>query len=377
MYQNQTSQEIEHSKYPTKEMGIHQSEDTWKMGLNDLSQESKKIVNVVEYAYNLFQEEKETQNLNENKARLWFWKNVAFVFSIGAIFEQTDHDIFDQIQLYFDRHEDAFFPNQCLVYDYRHSTIVSKIESLYDIGAGNYHLMLALVVKSDADLKNAPEPIYSKMGPVIASINIEEIVDIMIEVFAKYGAVKKFLGSTITGTLGISQDLSKSGVNGLPREMLKDESIRRMYRKGFLDFEANDGYELVNPEIKYHPDIVTKEWFDEDEDEIVRRRIPKVKNRSQGAAAYIKRTNNQNSLYNQIHNPHQIIQKSSKDDKKAVQLKMEFYQETLQNRVDKPNVEIYEIDNYAELTPTEQFIENATARDKVVICPHIQQIEDY
>ena len=56
---------------------------------------------------------------------------------------------------------------------------------------------------------------------------------------------------------------------------------------------------------------------------------------------------------------------------------MEFYQETAKNRVDKPNVEIYEIDNYADLTPTEQFIENATSRNKVVICPHIQQIEDY
>ena len=376
MYRKQTSQEIEHSTYPMKEMGIHQSEDTWKMGLNDLSGESKKIVNLIEHAYNLYQEEKETENLNENKARLWFWKNVTFVFSIGAIFEQTDHDIFDQIQLYFDRHEDSFLPNQCLVYDYRHSTIISKIETLYDIGAGNYHLLLALVVKSDADLKNAPEPIYSKMGPVIASINIEEIVDIMIEVFGKYGAVKKFLGSTITGTLGISKDLSKSGVNGLPRDMLKDASIRRMYRKGFLDFEANDGYELVNPEMRYHPDITDKEWFD-DEEEIIKRRIPKNKKRNGEAAAYIKRTNTQNSLYNQIHNPNQIIQKVSKDDKKGVQFKMEFYQETAQNRIDKPNVEIYEIDDYANLTPTEQFIENATSRDKVVICPHIQQINDY
>lgn len=367
----QSSQFLEHEKIPVKDMGINQSENTWHMGLNDLTIPSKEIIQTMEYAYNLFQEERETQNINENKPRLWFWNNVSFVFSIGAIFEANDHQVFDQIMLYFDKHEDAFLPNKVLVQDYKNSKIVENIERYYDIGSGNYHLLMAIIVTSDDDLNNAPESIYQRYGPVFGSVNMVEIVDTMIEVFTKYGAVKQFLGPTIKGTLGISYDMSKSGTTGMPREYLRDDSVRRMYRKGFLDFEANDGYEEVNPMIIHHPDSVRRQWFNEEQEGTNFRKSAKIKSRNGTSQAPIKRTNTQNSLYNQLHNPVEIIQTPHISDMKAVQYKMDFYKETIQNRQDKPNYELYTIDGYDTMSNSDKYIANATSTDQSVICPHI------
>ncbi len=368
---SKTSQEIEHGSNPIKEMGIRQSENTWHMDMNDVTIPSKEIVHTMEYAYNLFSEERETENVNENAPKIWFWKNVAFVFSIGAIFEENDHKIFDQMMLYFDKHEDAYFPNKNLVYDYRHSNIVKHIENFYDISPGNYHLLMSVVVMNADDLANAPEPIYRKYGPVFASVDIKEIVHTMMELFTKYGAVKKYLGATLRGTLGIAYDVSKSGTHGLPREMLKDESIRRMYRKGFLDFEANDGYEEIKPEMMYHPDAVKRQWFDEEDNGNNFRKRRKLQGRGKGTAGYIRRSNNQHSLYNQIHNPVEIVQKPSGDEMKAVQYRMDFYKETAQNRIDKPQYEIYEIEGYETMDNSDKHVESTIASEKDVICPHI------
>jgi hypothetical protein len=366
-----TPQEVEHGEFKMKDMGIYQSNNTWRMGLHDLTKESKNIVDTMQHTYDLFNVERETEYINENRPRIWFWKNVSFVFSIGSIFEQTDNAVFDELMLFFDRHQDTFFPNQCLVYDFRHSAVVENIEITYDISPGNYHILMSIIVNSDTDLDNAPETIYSSFGPVITLTNMQEIVSTILELFAKYGAVKQFMEPTLLGTMGISYDMSKGGQHGMPREFLKDESIRRMYRKGFLDLEANDGYELVNPDFKYHPGLDQRQWFDEDEDGLNFRKPAKHKERSKGAMAYIKKNNTHNSLYNQLHNKTQIITKEKPEEMKAVQYKVDFYRETEQNQKDKPTMQIYNIENYDKLSTYDQFIENTMAREKEVICPHM------
>ena len=113
-----TAQDIEHSTISAAELGIYHAPDTWKLELVDNTEATKDVINTMEYTFKLFEEETDTNNLNENAARLWFWKNISFVFSIGSIFEKHDHDVFDQLMLYFDRHQDSFFPNEYFVYHY-------------------------------------------------------------------------------------------------------------------------------------------------------------------------------------------------------------------------------------------------------------------
>lgn len=365
------SQNLEHQDFSAKDLGVKQSENTFKLQLPNYNKEIKEIINNVNYTQQLFNDESETKFINENKSKIWFWNNVIFVFGIGTIFEDSDHEIFNQIMLYFDKKRDCYFPNKYLVENYKNSKIIESIEDQFNYSRGNYHLIFSLVVNSNKDLDNASESLFSNYGPVFCSTDYQEIVDIIIEMFSKYGAVQNLFNTSQISTFGVSRDISKGGQNGLPREMLRDEGVRRTYRQGFLDLNANDGYEEVNPNILENPNSVNRFWFSEDNESQIYRKP----NKNKTQLKELKRPHGQQSLYNQIHSKTPIVDNKRLNNEKAIQFKMDFYKETVQNTINKPSIEMYEIDNYENLSNTDKFIENATSRNKTVVCPHINLSE--
>ena len=84
----------------------------------------------------------------------------------------------------------------------------------------------------------------------------------------------------------------------------------------------------------------------------------------------VKRTTNQ-SLYNQLHNKQEIIQHNPMNDKKAIQYKMDYYQETESNRIEKPSYQLYEIDEYENMDPSEKYLTNVISKSRGVVCPTI------
>ena len=303
-------------------------EDTWRndkmeIGLDNpnIYTKTSKITNIVKYANDIMNYANETEYVNENKPKLWIWKHLKFIFSTGKIYEQTDRVILDKIINYFDKSEKTFIPCEYNISNYENE-VIKNLEETYDIDNGNYHIMLIpYVLCSDTnDLKNAPEEIFTMVGPVDAYIDINRIVDYILEINYKYACVISDLPEK-------TQEYVYAGV---PREfgdVEHREYQKKITRKGFdgntmlMDNSDNIEFDGINRSVasKYQREVAGNNInpnVNKRKGKSLRQRIKEDIMDSRGIIADI--------------------------NSKGVHLRMNDYYETNKNKEDKPMYYLYE-----------------------------------
>ena len=73
------------------------------LGVQDKTEDVKRAKYVIDYMGQTFEHAKTSEYLNENQNKLWFWENIAFLFSVGKIFRDEDRLMFNEIVGYFDK----------------------------------------------------------------------------------------------------------------------------------------------------------------------------------------------------------------------------------------------------------------------------------
>lgn len=129
--------------------------------------------------------------LNATKERLWFRKNVAFIFGIGAIYDEEDEAIMNTVlSMFNDNRDGGYFGNHYQVESYENSALIQEIEKKLKIGNGNYHVFLAPVVYAKGDeLKQAPEAQFTRFGIVNKFMKWQTITEYLQSLMAKYGLI--------------------------------------------------------------------------------------------------------------------------------------------------------------------------------------------
>lgn len=117
-------------------------------------------------------------------------EHLKIIFSIGMVFSKRDQRRFDLILDYFNRHAPSYIglPYETLTYE---NPIVQTIETLYEIGNGNYHLLMVLV--NPLNNKPCDQPLTS----------IDEIEELIIEFHQTWGVRNpniKAVGNNFTRT---------------------------------------------------------------------------------------------------------------------------------------------------------------------------------
>ena len=129
--------------------------------------------------------------VNASNARVWVAQNVAFVFATGAIFDKNDKQFLDSVIDFFNDKNNSYLPCSFNSYPYS-SDIIKKFEKLEAIGNGNYHMCCFVVcyAKKD-DLKDAPEPMFTRRGITEHMIDMVEIRDEISRFMGLYGFTKE------------------------------------------------------------------------------------------------------------------------------------------------------------------------------------------
>ena len=383
----------------SKELDIWQNKDySFGLGVPNLTEAQNQVKYYTDYANNSFKNEKETTYLNEKKDKLWVWKNLGFIFSIGVVFEEDDQKIMSEIIKYFDNSSSSFIPCQHQVLNYN-DDFIKIVEKKFGIHNGNYHYILIpfVLTEDETELKQAPEHRYSYFGPVNVFQTPNDIVNYIIEVNNFYGAVKSELTPSVGNYLGISSYSNETnrkiyGDHGSVRTMnptsfnwqLHGDNPRRIQRKGYIDLDSSDFYELINPQQGYERVAPNKNWGEDSElldQNTTYRRPMKAYHRenpgvnigwlnkegySQNQSSH--RKNGKKSLYNQINNAREGfgLSEGKISDVKGVHLKMNDYYETNENRIEKPNYVIYE-STESELNGPDKFIDSVVQREQMPV----------
>jgi hypothetical protein len=129
--------------------------------------------------------------INTRPDNVWFAANVAFVFGKGAIFDDDDDRTFNTVLNAFinDFHGKGFLINQVLIEDYKESQTLQELEKKLHISNGNYHMCLIPVVLNGADLTQAPEPMFRKLGPINKFMQWSTIKDFISRCISAYAFV--------------------------------------------------------------------------------------------------------------------------------------------------------------------------------------------
>lgn len=367
-----SSQDIELNKIPTSiQWDGWQAPTSFGLSLKNITKEKDEIKYLMDYTNNLFETKKTTAYLNENTPKLWFWKHVTLIFSIGVVYEEEDKQILDAILKYFNKKDDVFIPNNYKLFDYRNE-LIKTIEKEFDIGPGNYHFMLVPFVTTDDKeiLKDAPESVYSAYGPLTPFVDLDNAVSYIIEINNKYGAVKSGMTEDVAKILHINlnkdiedQNPGQSGTYGQARKMTYDPMNRRIQRQGYIDFATGDGItsvevgqdllNLMNPEQQIDPTLA-RQWFDENQEGLNYRHAVKPAHRDINGldctppeAFKDQRFQGKNSLYNQIARTYNGMDRQHLGiipDQKAIHYKADDYYETESNKEIKPSYELYDIE---------------------------------
>lgn len=354
----------------------HNTETEFILDVPDRSKEKEDIRYVNDYANKLFDSMKETTYINENQDKLWFWNNVSFLISTGIIFEETDVLVLNEVMSFFDKTENSFLPNAYRVLNYK-SEIVKKIEKEFDIGNGNYHAMLVpFVITTDKKtLEAAPETAYTVSGPMSPLVELEDIVEFIMEVNYKYAAVSSAMGPRLKkqlGTFGIERELNPTTENPYLHG-----STRRIVRKGYLDPNTNDAYELINPEQEIRGP--SRQYFDENDGFHYRKPVTGFHRAVGGtdiggpSGQQVKRTQGKQSLYNQIAADEAGcgIYRGEINNTLGVHYRINDYYETTSNKKDKPSYQVYDYYPGAENKNdprgiTMDFTQDAVSRENVI-----------
>lgn len=345
---------------------------TFGLGLPNLTNEIKKKEDIMEYAMNYDKMMKETNFVNENKNKLWIWKNLAIIISTGVILDKNDQLILNEIISYFDSSQTCFLPCQFKILNYEDETI-KIIEENYGIQNGNYHFILIPFILTDNknNLNNAPESLYKKFGPVFVYQNMESITDYMIDLYSKYGAVNLQISNNVNGQLTTGS--TRSGEILTNNWMTHGDDPKRINRKGYIDLESSQWNQLVDPEQNYLKLAPSKHWgTDENEINLLDQNTTYRRNLSNGhyrenpnlnlgwlnKDGYNQnntyRIKSKNNLYNQLHQ--ERIKNAHVDEAKGVHYKMNDYYESESNKIEKPNYQLYDVSN-------DDFIDTILARE--------------
>lgn len=364
-----TSQETEFLKPKTIKWNGWQAPTSFGLDLKDNTQRTDEIKYLMNYTSNLFETKKTTEFFNENTPKLWFWKHITLIFSIGVIYENEDKQVLDAILRYFNKKDDVFIPNVYKIFNYK-EPIIQTIEKEFDIGPGNYHFMLIPFVTTDDQtiLSEAPESVYSSYGPLTPFVDLNEIVRYIIEINNKYAAIKSGMTEDVAKILhtNLNKDISdqqsgKPGVYGQARKMLNEPFTQRVQRQGYIDFATGDGItsvevgqdllNLINPQQQIDP-TTAKQWFDENEEGLRYRHVVKPAHRNIQGMDYSppeafkdQRFQGKNSLYNQIVNSNKGLDRQHLGiipDQKTIHYKMDDYFETTSNKQEKPSYIVYD-----------------------------------
>ena len=320
------------------------------------------IVDLNKFTNKVLTASNETMFLNENKARLWFWKNVMFIFSTGTIFNKLDSIQLQTYLSYFSKDETCYLPNIVKIYNFE-SPEIKQFEKEFNIGNGNYHVMLIPFVLDGSSVSVdgsivAPEQGYERFGPVDVFITPEEITNYLQEVNYKYGCVRRSVPDSIKeGIFGQARKMpTGDGVPGVVEEI---GLSKRIHKKGYIDLINNGKDELVSPEQNLFRYAPQRNYYEtSDSDKLVDSETAKVvyrgsnktisreKNVDDGRTWQGKRQNRQqqkDSLYNKLLDTRRYVQTTMiMPHGKGAMLKMNNYYETEHNKTEKPNYEIYE-----------------------------------
>ena len=230
-----------------------------------------KTKDIMNYTYSTFKQAKTTEFLNENQNRLWFWKNVGFLFSIGVVLEDGYREVLKSVLKDFDKTQPSFLPNTFKILNYT-DDMIKIIEEQYNIGNGNYHFMLVpFVMTHDNEiLKQAPEQAYTRYGPVDIFTTPEQVVEYMCEAMYKYGAIKNLLTDTVANALKIPESKDDDRYYKHTDKVINISASHpnqavpmRMERKGYFDPKTTDNFDLINPvpDEAYYDYSTEKQYF--------------------------------------------------------------------------------------------------------------------
>lgn len=383
----------------TKTLDIWQNKEfSFGLGLPDVSKATEQINYFTNYTTNYCKDNKETSYYNENYERLWIWKNLGLIFSIGIVFEEDDRKVLSEIIKYFDKSQSSFIPCSYQVLNYTDS-FIKTIEKKFGIDNGNYHYILIPFVMNDniEILKHAPERKYSKFGPVMVLQTPNQIVNYIIELNNYYGAVKELLTPDVSNYLGINPNSNETnqknyGDHGSVRTMNPTTfnwqqhggNIKRIQRKEYIDPNTSDFYELINPQQNYKRVAPNKNWGDDDEllgqNTTCRRNMNAYHRENAGVnmgwfnkEGYAQNVNahrksNKKSLYSQLTEQREgfAIKQRPVDEIKGVHLKMNDYYETDENKIQKPSYIIYE-STENNMSGPDKFINSIPQREQMPI----------
>lgn len=132
--------------------------------------------------------------INATQDKIWFSKNVAFIFAIGSIKDEEDDELLNTVLSYFENNnESGFLMNHYRVLDYNDKLVI-ELENKLKIANGNYHVLLApIVYASDEELNNAPELQFKHKGPVKKLVKWQQITEYMRELMSKYGLITNLI----------------------------------------------------------------------------------------------------------------------------------------------------------------------------------------
>ena len=132
--------------------------------------------------------------INYSNEKEWFYKNIVFVFSIGKIFDEEDDKLTNEILACFSTKPNAaYLINNYYVKNFD-DELVKAIEEKYNVGNGNYHLMLSVVcVASDDDIKNAPMNELKHRGIINCLTSFNTINSAMKKYISLFGFVAEYV----------------------------------------------------------------------------------------------------------------------------------------------------------------------------------------
>lgn len=342
-YSEPTVTELNYDKNRAFELGL---------GVEDHSDISSKIGDIMDYTHKTFEQSKTTEFMNENQDRLWFWNNVGFLFSEGLILEAEYRVVFNEILEYFNKANQAFLPNVYKILNYD-DPIIKTIEQNYNIANGNYHFLLIPFVMTDDPklLALAPEKAYKRYGPIDVFTDTNQIVQYMCEVMYKYGTMKNLLTDAVANKLDVVEGVEDDRyykhaqrVMNISSKGMQKEPMR-MNRKGYFDPNTTDNFDLINPQediLKYAPQRQyftpgDLKWSDLTSDEKSTesnyyrkpvKTIPRTNltNTGNEYGQSVKRTEGKMSLWNQMH-----------DDKKGMNVPAGFVDTSMKGGMLKVN----------------------------------------
>ena len=350
---------------------------TFGLGLPNLTDEIQKKKETMKFVTEFTQNMNQTNFENENESRLWIWKNLSIIFSTGVILDEDDRKILNEIISYFDTSQNCYLPCQFKILNYD-DEIIKLIENQFGIQNGNYHFIVIPFVLTDNQniLNKSPESLYKKFGPVYIYQNIESITDYIINLYSKYGAVNSEINlnkSNDYNTNTFNQGSIRNPDLNINNWMTHGDIPKRINRKGYIDIESSEWEQLINPQQDYSKIAPNKHWGTDDneinlldQNTICRRNLSNTYFREKpglnlgwlNQEGYnqnnTRRIKQKNSLYNQLHQ--EQIKNAHIDEAKGVHYKMNDYYESESNKIEKPEYQLYDVNN-------DDFIDTILARE--------------